>query len=489
MKATFAAWLSLCLVGTALAQVPAAPAGSFAERYLARDYAAALPLAEADLATQAKAAPGSPAHLTALLNVASTQYQLGNHAGAVDTFGTAVKLATEQYGDNSPRTIKPLRGLGMALLAQQRPAEAVPVLARAVGLSRRSEGLFNDEQAAMAIALVAAYQQLGMYTEAEREQQYAYRGAEVHFGPNDIRLLPALDRLARWYEESARPAQARLLHRRAFTLATEPKKTTAAGAVRALLGVARTYIVEYRDGPEVQETMDAGSANFRFGMETPAIAQPGNMYYLDPQAERALQLAIEIADRSQLATLQEEAVTAYGEYLLLDGKAAAAEKQFARAAVLRAARVAAGIVSALEPDPLATPVPLLVRKPVFARRNEQAALEDVDLHTTVVTVTVTPQGSVTQAKVVSSDLSTTHQRQWTSALERSVYRPRYVDGKAVTAEGVEVVLVSRTLKADRPDAKPEAKPGAKPEAQPEADPAVPSESPAPAPATGKEGQG
>jgi hypothetical protein len=235
--------------------------------------------------------------------------------------------------------------------------------------------------------------------------------------------------------------------------------------------------------------MDAGSANFRFGMETPAIAQPGNMYYLDPQAERALQLAIEIADRSQLATLQEEAVTAYGEYLLLDGKAAAAEKQFARAAVLRTARVAAGIVSALEPDPLATPVPLLVRKPVFARRNEQAALEDVDLHTTVVTVTVTPQGSVTQAKVVSSDLSTTHQRQWTSALERSVYRPRYVDGKAVTAEGVEVVLVSRTLKADRPDAKPEAKPAAKPEAKPEADPAVPSESPAPAPATGKEGQG
>ena len=468
MKAMLASWLFLGLVGTALAQEPATVANTatFTQRYLVGDYAGALPLAEADLKTRAAAAPGSPEHLTALLNLASTQYQLGNYAGAVETFGTAATLATEQFGDNSPRTISPLRGLGMALLAQQRPAEAAPILARAVALSRRTQGLFNDEQAAIAIPLVAAYQQLGMYTEAEREQQYAYRGAEVHFGTNDLRLLPALDRLASWYEETARPAQARLLHRRAFTIATEPKKTSVSGAVRGLIGVARTYFVEYRDGPEVQESMDAGTASFRFSTTNAAMPQPNNMYYLDPQAERALQLAIEIADRAQHAGLQEEAVTSYGEYLLLDGKAAAAEKQFARAALLRSARVAAGLVSALEPDPLATPKPLLVRKPIFARRNDTAPNDDIDLHTTVASITVTPQGTVTQAKVVSSDISNTHQRQWTSALERAIYRPRYVDGKAVPAEGVEVVLVSRTLKSDRPTAKPDAKEETKAEAKP-----------------------
>ena len=497
MKAMLASWLSLGLIGSALAQVPAslptnvtvptpvtgsatAPAAptrtpSFAQRYMAGDYAAALPLAEADLKARAVASPGSPDHLTALLNLASTQYQLGNHAGAVDTFGDAVKLATEQFGDNSSRTVSPLRGLGMALLAQQRPAEAAPVLARAVALSRRTQGLFNDEQAAIAIPLVAAYQQLGMYTEAEREQQYAYRGAEVHFGTNDLRLLPALDRLGRWYEESSRPAQARMLHRRAFTIATEPKKTSAFGAVRALIGVARTYFVEYRDGPEVEESMDAGTASFRFSTDNAAMPQPGNMYFLDPQAERALQLAIEIAERAQHAGLQEEAVTAYGEYLLLDGKAAAAEKQFSRAALLRTARAAAGLVSALEPDPLATPKPLLVRKPVFARRNDLAPNEEVDVHTTVVTVTVTPQGTVIQPKVVSSDISSTHQRQWTGALERSVYRPRYIDGKAVTTEGVEVVLLSRTLKADRPAAKPATKTDAKTEGKAEEGGETPSE--------------
>ena len=474
MKAMLASWLFLGLVGSALAQVPATVTNTpaFTQRYVVGDYAGALPLAEADLKARAVESPGSPEHLTALLNLASTQYQLGNYASAVDTFGAAATLATEQFGDNSPRTISPLRGLGMALLAQQRAAEAAPILARAVALSRRTQGLSNDEQAAIAIPLVAAYQQLGMYTEAEREQQYAYRGAEVHFGTNDLRLLPALDRLGRWYEESSRPAQARLLHRRAFTLATEPKKSSVPGAVRALIGVARTYFVEYRDGPEVQESMDAGTASFRFSTTNAAMPQPGNMYYLDPQAERALQLAIEIADRAQHAGLQEEAVTSYGEYLLLDGKAAAAEKQFARAALLRTARVAAGLVSALEPDPLATPKPLLVRKPIFARRNDTAPNEDIDLHTTVVNVTVTPQGTVIQPKIVSSDISTTHQRQWTSALERSVYRPRYVDGKAVTTEGVEVVLVSRTLQADRPTAKPETKvdPKADPKADSKADP-------------------
>lgn len=455
MKATLAIWLSAGLASSALAQTPPPPA------------------ATATLATTS-AEPGAPATLSAspvaelarLVATATTQYQQGNHASAVDSFGAAATFATEQFGENSSRTIEPLRGLGLALLAQQRPAEAAPVLARAVALSRRTGGLFNAEQAAMAVPLVAAYQQLGMYDEAEREQQYAYRAAEVRFGTNDLRLLPALDRLARWYEETSRPAQARLLHRRAFALATEPGRSTATGAVRALIGVARTYFVEYRDGPEVQESMDAGTANFRFGGATAVPTQPGNLYYLDPQAERALQLAIEIADRSQQANLQEDAVTAYGDYLLLDGKAAAAEKQFGRAALLRTARVAAGAVSPLEPDPLANPRALLVRKPIFVRRHEQAAPEDVDLHTTVMTVTVTPQGSVIQPKVVSSDISLTHQRQWTGALERAVYRPRYVDGKAVATEGVEVVLVTRTLKADRAATKPEtaapAKAGATP---------------------------
>lgn len=441
MKAKLAIWLSVCLAGSALAQSPAAITP-----------AAAVPPA----AVVPPSAVVTTTELEALLKLGAAQYQQGNHVGAIDTLGAALKLAADQFGDNSPRTIAPLRGLGMALLAQQRPADAAPLLARAVALSRRSAGLFNDEQALMAMSLVNAYQQLGMYSEAEREQQYAYRGAEVRFGANDPRLLPALDRLARWYEETSRPAQARLLHRRAFTIATEPKRTTATGAVRALIGVARTYFVEYRDGPEVQESMDAGTANFHFGAETKGLPQPGNLYYLDPQAERALQLALEIADRAQQATLQEEAASAYGDYLLLDGRAAAAEKQFSRAALLRTARVAAGLVSPLEPDPLAAPKALLVRRPLFVRRNEQAAPEAVDLHTTVVNLSVTPQGKVAQPQVASSDLSSTHQRQWISALERAVYRPRYVDGKATLTEGVEVVLVTRTLKADRPPPKPEA---------------------------------
>jgi tetratricopeptide (TPR) repeat protein len=443
------------------AEAPPPPrAPTFAERFTAGDFAGALPIAQTELAAQAKTAPGSQAHVTALLNLASTQYKLGDYASAIDRFAEAAKLAGEAWGDNSPRNIAPLRGLGFSLLAQQRTAEAVPVLARAVALSRRHMGLFNDEQNAIALPLSRAYQQLGMTQEAEREEQYAYRGAESRYGTADLRLLPALDRLARWYEDSGRPAQARYLHRRAFTLATEPKKTSTAGAVHALVGVARTYFIEFRDGPEATDEDDPfPNGNARLVSSVQQSGPPAAMgYYLDPQAERALQLAIMIADKSGVAALRQEATTAYGDYLLLDGKAASAEKQYSLAAGFRAARVASGELSALEPDPLAKPQPLLVRRPNFTRRNEQADPDEVDIHTSVLSAVVTPQGKLDQIKMVSSDENASRQRMLLAAAERAIYRPALFnagDHWAFATEAVELVFTSRTLISERPAPKPE----------------------------------
>lgn len=419
----------------------------------------ATPDAGAQPAPVPTAAPAFTDPFTAAMDLASADYQAGNHAAAVDRFAEAVKLAGETWGDNSPRNIAPLRGLGMSLLAQQRTAEAVPLLARAVALSRRHQGLFNDEQYAIALPLSRAYQQLGMVQEAEREEQYAYRAAESRFGTDDLRLLPALDRLARWYEDSARPAQARYLHRRAFTIATDPRKTSATGAVRALLGVARTYFIEFRDGPETtEEDNPFPNGNARLVSEVQQSGPQVPMgYYLDPQAERALQLAIMIADKSGIAALRQDATLFYGDYLLLDGKPAAAEKQYALSAEFRASRIATGELSALEPDPLAKPQPLIVRRPNFTHRNEQSAVEDVDVHTTVLSATVTPQGRLAAVKVVSSEENASRQRTLVTAAERAVYRPAYVEGKAIATEGVELVFTSRTLKSERPAPKPDGK--------------------------------
>ena len=477
--------LGLVLGGTPLHAQPAqtAPGTGFSERFNAGDYAAALPLAQAEVVHQAKTATGSVTHVTAVLNLASTHYKLGDYAAAVERFAEAARLAGDSFGDNSPRNISPLRGLGLSLLAQQRTAEAVPVLARAVALSRRHHGLFNEEQYAMAQPLARAYRQLGLLKDAEREEQYAYRGAESRYGTHDMRLLPALDRLARWYEETARPAQARYLHRRAFTLATDPQKTSAAGAVHALVGVARTYFLEYRDGPEVSDedsTFPNGTARMISDVQHSGPPSAAG-YYLDPQAERALQLAVMIADKAGITSLRQEATMAYGDYLLLDGKAASAEKQYAMAMEFRAARVAAGEVSALEPDPLAKPAPLLLRQPNFTRRHQEESAEDIDIHTTLIAATVTPQGKLEQVKLVSSDENPTRQRMLLSAAERAVYRPAYVAGKAVATEGVEVVFTSRNLKSERLPARQEGAPKVT-EVAPEVTPgAVEETAPTPAP--------
>ena len=96
-----------------------------------------------------------------------------------------------------------------------------------------------------------------------------------------------------------------------------------------------------------------------------------------------------------------------------------------------------------------------MRRPNFTRRNETADENDVDLHTSVLSATVNTQGKLEQLKVVSSDESAARQRTLLTAAERAIYRPAYVEGKAVATEGVELVFTSRTLKSERPAPKPE----------------------------------
>lgn len=454
----------------------AALLAAFREAFGAGDFPRALESAQQSVALANRQAPGSAEHISALVNLASTHFKLGDYIAAEPLFVEALNLAEERFGANSPRTIGPLRGLGITLLAQQRPEVAAPVIARAVALSRRTGGLFNDEQLAMSVPLSRAYRMLGLVEDVEREEQYAFRTVEVRHGAESPQLLAALDRLALWYEETGRPAQARGLHRRAFGIATLPKAGTSAGAVHALLGVVRTYFIEYRDGAEQTEPVEGGGGGFSFTSgDAPTTTQIRGVYALDPEAERALKVALEIATRSGRLDLQQDVLVQYGDYLLLDRNIPAAREMYARASALRATRAAAATEGTVA-DPLAEPFGLLFRRPTRLDRHLMLPRSDVVEHETTLEFTVTADGEVRDVKIVSSDLGATPRRQLTDRAERAIYRPRFAEGKAVDTPGVRMVVVSRTLKgAEKPaapaaDKAPEAAPNPAP--QPAAEPAA-----------------
>lgn len=458
------------------AQAPDAAAllGAFREAFGAGDFPRALDSAQQSVALANRQAPGSAEHISALVNLASTHFKLGDYIAAEPLFVEALKLAEDRYGGNSARTIDPLRGLGITLLAQQRPEAAAPVLARAVALSRRTSGLFNDEQLAMSVPLSRAYRLLGMVEEVEREEQYAFRTVEVRHGAESPQMLAALDRLALWYEDTGRPAQARGLHRRAFGIATLPKAGTSNGAVHALLGVVRTYFIEYRDGVEQSEPADGASpTGFSFtSSDAPPASQIRGVYALDPQAERALKLALDIATRSGRLPLQQDVLLQYGDYHMLDRNVVAAREMYARAYAVRATRAASEPASTLA-DPLAEPYGLLFRRPTWADRHLMLPRSEVVEHETVLEFLVTADGEARDIKLVSSDLSPTQRRQLVDRLERAIYRPRYAEGTAVDTAGVRLVVVSRTVKgADKPAPVPAATPAAAP-ADPEPAPVAP----------------
>jgi len=460
--------LSLCLYGAARADEPPQPAGApavvapaggadraaeyraFRADFDAQRYNEALPHAERVVALTEALDAHHPDLAKALNNLGATQYRLADFGAAEKAYGRALALVEEAHGSLSAQLIAPLRGLALTYEGSGRNEFAVALLERAVGISRRSLGLFNPQQAELLLPLIDGYTALARWKDADRAHLYILQIAEHQYGPNDLRLFPALQQLGRWYANSLQRNAARQVWERLLAISKDPAHRDPIGQIVALRGIAEAYRLDYQLGPEAIEPPLPGDAPLMPGpLDADAARRAalfGPEYALSSQGQDALERALAIAEKLNppAPTALGVVLVDLGDWFLIEGRTDRALPYYARALPLLVPESGGAEAAG---GPLSRPAPLLYRAPPSAQRHRDQPAALVVEKYAVAEFTVTAEGKVKDAKVVEGDATDAQKSSFLFAIGRATYRPRFADGKPVATDNVRYRESFRSMKS------------------------------------------
>jgi tetratricopeptide (TPR) repeat protein len=288
------------------------------------DYPAALTAAVrvVDM-TRSQFGADAPELANPLTNLGTTYYRMREYGEALDAYRAAITALESQNEATDLRLVRPLHGMGSALLGMNRNDEALLPLKRGLDIIRNRDGLHAVSQLPVLKSLIAGYVATGRMADAGREQEYAYTVAEMSYGKQDPRMLGPLDDLARWYEETGRFVAARLLHTRAAQIA-DAAYPEGVQAIPALRGIARSFRLIAAYG-ESQDSINAAAQAypdlFNGGPTNPALVAPST------NGELALRAALaRLAGIPTQAALRGAVLVDLGDWYMTGNKQSRAQE-------------------------------------------------------------------------------------------------------------------------------------------------------------------
>lgn len=395
-------------------------------------YDDALAPAEAYLRLVQSRASSSVELATAMTNIGAVQWRRGQLAAAEAHFLGALQALESTEGMASRRLIEPLLFLGRVHADQGRHEDAVRDLDRAVGISRRADGLFNVEQLGMLESLVASYQQLGDVDAVERVRRYALQVSEQKRGPGDARTLAARARLADWLERTDQYPLAREQYRTIVASAgAEGGDDLSPELIRGLLGVARTYRLQFVHDPASLESsgreVDPVTGRPAIAMMTATVVSASKP---DREGELAARRALAALDSvpDPPADLLVDTLIELGDWYMTSRRPEAATPFYSRAWDLLQ-----GLPDDARLALLRVPQPLLYRAPPAARRSKERWEGVLEPRPIEFSMTIGPAGVAADIVLVSEDAPPGQVGQLRRALEQAMFRPAFAEGRpAVT---------------------------------------------------------
>jgi tetratricopeptide (TPR) repeat protein len=401
----------------------------FRTAFDARRYQDALPLAQKVVQlTEEQYGADNRAMVNPLSNLGTTQYRMGDYKSAEETFQRSVKIVEDTGGAADRLLLRPLHGLGATYFAAQQYDDASVTLKRALDLSRNLDGLFNAQQLQILDPLITSLVALERHEDAEREFQYSVRVAENAYGKMDPRVLRPLDRYARWMERLGRYSTARALHARGLSIAEQTGGHNSILTVEPLTGIARTYRLEYVNGPEEESDQPTDPFESDAGFVPSAL----NRQRMNPDGERAVILALQAIDKSQPVDHLRRGVTLLelGDWYLCGGAQGKAIQVYQEA---WKELQAGGSTAALD-----RPRQLAYRAPSSSITRSKLSPDNIEEHFVEASFTVTRDGHTADIKTAATDAPDSQQRLVLAAVKRARYAPRFENGEAVDTQDVKL---------------------------------------------------
>ncbi|WP_293860028.1 TonB family protein [Steroidobacter sp.] len=426
--------LGLSTLMTAHAAPPKRPESQqeFWARYDKRDWSAAIEEARR-LVETARANTQQPLALAnALTLLGNSQLSGGDKVNAETSYREALQITEAQVGGADPALLDPLRGLGYTLALLERHEEAVPILERALIVSRRSFGLFDLGQQGLLRQLASSLSQIGRMTDAHKQMLYLQRVGERTYGDNDPRMAPLLCIIGDFYVDTGNFLPGRDRYRDALQIIEKKLGKNDPALVQPLRGLARSYVQEIFFITQGYEPLQD-----RASMDPQANDPRGlNPKYLSADGERAIQRALAILDARPDTTpaVLTDTLIQFGDWYQIKHQPEKSLPYYQRAAALVASIDTSSPEAAAAP--LSFPVRLYYPLPPLAMRNRQLPPQQTDEKFVSVQFTVTTTGDVADAKVVEQNGSQRQASEALQAIRASRYRPKFVDGQAVETQGV-----------------------------------------------------
>ena len=204
-------------------------------------FAEAIPYAERVIELTEEALGVSPELGIALSNLGALQQQVRLYDVSEQNFLRAVDVIRESEGVLSNAVISPMIGLGITYQARGDFPEAVTIFEEARTISRRVNGLMNEQQILILDHLSNVMTSMGRYEEADEFQLDALQIQERVHGIDTIEILPAIYRFARWLQSSYRFNEERDQYTRALGIIRRNLGPKDIALVKPLKGIGNSF--------------------------------------------------------------------------------------------------------------------------------------------------------------------------------------------------------------------------------------------------------
>lgn len=404
--------------------------------------------------------------LAALMNLAAAQRLADDPVGAEETYLRVIELIEREGRQTDPRLARANAGLATVYHDARRHDMAAPRLVAAIGVLRRNEGLFNEDQLPLLEKLADSLTDLGRLEDAQRTQSYRLRVADKRYGDVDPRRIAVVESVGRWYARVGAFDAARGLLEGALAEVEAAHGGDSLELVGLLTALAECNRLQLQT-PAASALVSADADRFSmFHDQPPPAALTVTPRQLSGDGEAWLERAAAIVDGHPDASPVRiaDVHTQLGDWYQLRQQTGPAMDNYRLA--WKAAKN-----SELEGKPLTealfgAPVLLYCQRPGFWDRYAGRPVEEVEIRSVELELTVTAEGVIADP-VVKSDADNPDYVDATLRTARTArYRPRMSEGEPVATPGVTFAQPFMVLV--EPPAAPTETPATPPAATPDA---------------------
>ena len=443
-------------------QAPVTPEQAYAEfkrLFEAGEHAAAVEQARKVVELAERAEPAGAEELqVAVMNLGLAERTAGDYIAAEASYQRAIALIEASGRLTSPRYARAHAGLALTYYDARRHDLAAPSFERAIALSRRAEGLFNEDQLPLLEKQADTLTELGRAEEALQAHRYALRLVGRRSGERSLRYAAELESFGRWYSRARAYDASRATLRRAAELINSLEGPESLELIGPLTGIAENARRWLNDPQARDQAPD--EAERRAMYHDPMIPGPPALSpsTIETEGRNSLELAATIADAHPDAP---PATVAAVHVQLGDWHQSRQSPERALPHYQRAWHAAARVTDdgrSLNEVLFGEPLLLYFAPPDGWNRYAQRPPEEVERREVAVEITVTAQGSVRDARIVADGGDPKMAARGQRAAESGRYRPRFVDGEPVDAPGIRYIQPFFVLREAAPGPVPAAGP-------------------------------